>query len=151
GPAYHFGCWTAMVAEFEQMGIRFKYPENWRLEREDNDDGWSVSLQSPDTAFMMLYLRQDMPSTEEMASTALNALREEYPELEADERMDSLAGVPAIGHDIRFFSFDLTNTCWIRSFYTAQGTVLVLCQFNDLEEEKNEPVLRAICASMEIR
>ena len=139
-----------MVAQFEQMGIRFKYPENWRLEREENDDGWSVSLQSPDTAFLMLYLRQDMPSTEEMATTALNALREEYPELEADERTDSLAGVPAIGHDIRFFSFDLTNTCWIRSFYTAQGTALVLCQFNDLEEEKNEPVLRAICASMEV-
>jgi hypothetical protein len=139
-----------MVAEFEEMGIRFKYPENWRLEREETDEGWTVSVQSPDTAFLMLSLRQDMPSTDEMASTALEALKEEYPDLEADDRTDSLAGVPAVGHDIRFFSFDLTNTCWIRSFYTAQGTVLLLCQFNDLEEEKNEPVLRAICASMEV-
>jgi hypothetical protein len=139
-----------MVAEFEQMGIRFKYPENWRLEREDNDEGWSVSVQSPDTAFLMICLREDMPSTDEMATTALNALREEYPDLEADDRTDSMAGVPAVGHDVRFFSFDLTNTCWIRSFYATRGTVLVLCQFNDLEEEKNEPVLRAICASMEV-
>jgi len=139
-----------MVAEFEEMGIRFKYPENWRLEREENDEGWTVSVQSPDTAFLMLCLRQDMPSTDEVAATALNALKEEYPDLEADERTDSLAGVPAVGHDIRFFSFDLTNTCWVRSFYTAHGTVLLLCQFNDLEEEKNEPVLRAICASMEV-
>jgi hypothetical protein len=25
-----------------------------------------------------------------------------------------------------------------------------MCQFNDLESEKNEPVLRAICASLEL-
>jgi hypothetical protein len=139
-----------MVAEFEQMGIRFKYPENWRLEREENEEGWSVSVQSPDTAFLMLCLREDMPSTDDVAATALDALREEYPDLESEDCTDSLAGVPALGHDVRFFSFDLTNSCWIRSFYTAQGTVLVLCQFNDLEEEKNEPVLRAICASIEV-
>jgi hypothetical protein len=55
-----------------------------------------------------------------------------------------------VGHDIRFFSLDLTNTCWTRSFYSARGTVLVLCQTNDLELETNEPVLRAICASLEV-
>jgi len=139
-----------MVAQFEDGGIRFKYPENWTLEREDNENGWTISLQSPETAFLMLCLREDVPTTDQLADSALAALREEYPELEADERIDSLAGQPAVGHDIRFFSLDLTNTCWTRSFYTAQGTILLLCQFNDLELEKNEPVLRAICASLEL-
>ena len=91
-----------------------------------------------------------MPSTDEMVETALAAMREEYPELEADECVDSIAGQPAVGHDIRFFSLDLTNTAWTRSFYSSRGTVLVLCQLNDLEVEKNEPILRAICASMEV-
>ena len=98
----------------------------------------------------MLCLREDMPRTDEMAETALEALREEYPDLEAEDCVDSLAGQPALGHDIRFFSFDLTNTCWTRSFYSTQGTVLLLCQFNDLETDRNEPVLRAICASLEV-
>src|SRR6516225_5099779 len=100
-----------MVAEFEEAGIRFKYPENWRLEREANEAGWTVSVQSPDTAFLMLCLREDMPSTDQISETALDALREEYPVLEADDCTDSLAGQPAIGHNIRFFSLDLTNTC----------------------------------------
>jgi hypothetical protein len=139
-----------MAAQFDEGGIRFRYPENWRLEREDNDSGWTVSVQSPDTAFMMISLREDMPSTAQMADTALEALREDYPDLEADDCVDSLAGQPAVGHDIRFFSFDLTNTCWTRSFYSAGGTVLVLCQSNDLELEKNEPILRAMCASLEV-
>jgi hypothetical protein len=139
-----------MAAQFNEGGIRFRYPENWRLEREDNDSGWTVSVQSPDTAFMMISLREDMPSTAQMADTALEALREDYPDLEADDCVDSLAGQPAVGHDIRFFSFDLTNTCWTRSFYSAGGTVLVLCQSNDLELEKHEPILRAMCASLEV-
>jgi hypothetical protein len=139
-----------MVAQFEAGGIRFRYPQNWRLEREDNEAGWTVSVQSPDTAFLMISLREDMPTTDDMAETALAALCEEYPELEADACVDSLAGQPAVGHDIRFFSFDLTNTCWTRSFYCGGGTVLVLCQSNDLELEQNEPILRAICASLEV-
>jgi hypothetical protein len=137
-----------MVAEFSDGGIHFRYPDNWKLEREENDDGWTVSVQSPDTAFVMVCLREDMPSTDRLANAALDALREDYPELEAEDRVESLAGQPAVGHDIRFFSFDLTNTCWTRSFYSAAGTVLVMCQMNDLEQEKNEPILRAICASM---
>jgi hypothetical protein len=139
-----------MVAEYEEAGIRFKYPENWRLEREDNDSGWTITVQSPETAFLMLCLREDMPRTDELAETALEALREEYPDLEADDCVDSLAGQPAIGHDIRFFSLDLTNTCWTRSFNSFQGTLLLMCQLCDLETETNEPVLRAMCASLEL-
>ena len=139
-----------MSALFEQDGIRFLYPENWRLEREETDTGWTVSLQSPQTAFLLLSLDEDMPSTEQVVETALAALREEYPDLEADACVDSVAGQPAIGHDIRFFSLDLTNTCWTRSFYSPQGTVLLMWQANDLELEAHEAVLRAITASLEV-
>jgi hypothetical protein len=139
-----------MAAQFDEGGVRFRYPENWRLEREDSDEGWTVSLQSPDTAFLLISLHEDMPSTEDVAETALAALREDYPDLEADESVDTLAGQPAVGHDVRFISLDLTNTCRLRSFYSGRGTVLVLWQANDLELEKNEPILQAICASLEV-
>jgi hypothetical protein len=139
-----------MAAQFDDGGIRFQYPENWRLEREESEAGWTVSLQSPGTAFMMVCLREDLPTPDQLADAALDALREDYPELEADDCVDNLAGQPAIGHDIRFISLDLTNTCWTRSFYTSEGTILVLCQANDLELEEHEPVLRAICKSLEV-
>jgi hypothetical protein len=139
-----------MAAHFDDGGIRFEYPENWCLEREDNDTGWTVSLQSPGTAFMMVCLREDLPTPDQLADAALDALREEYPELEADDCVDSLAGQPAIGHEIRFISLDLTNTCWTRCFYCSEGTVLVLCQSCDLDMEESEPVLRAICKSLEV-
>lgn len=135
-----------MPAQFEEAGIRFQYPENWRLEREEDEAGWTVTVQSPGTAFLMLCFRTDLPATDELADAALATLREDYPSLEAAECVDAIAGQPAIGHDIQFFSLDLTNTCWTRSFYCATGTVLVMCQTTD--GEGNELVLRAICASM---
>lgn len=135
---------------FAEDGLSFQYPESWTLQREEAEAGWTVSLQSPDTAFVMVSFDGNMPETELMAETALEALRAEYPGLESDECFETVAGQPACGHDIRFFSFDLTNTCWTRSFYCGRGTVLVLWQANDLELERVGPVLQAICASLRV-
>jgi hypothetical protein len=138
------------MAEFEQDGIGFRYPENWQIQREETESGWTVSVQSPMTAFFMLTYDDEMPAQELMAETALEALREEYPDLEADEMLESVAGQPAVGHEIRFFSFDLTNTCWTRCFYSGRGTLLALWQANDLELEEVEPIFAAIRASLHI-
>jgi hypothetical protein len=139
-----------MSERFKQDGISFACPPNWRLEREDNDGGWTVVLQSPGTAFLTITYDGNMPLTEQMAETALQAMQSEYPELEAEPNIETVAGQMAVGHDMQFFSFDLTNTCWTRSLYAGGGTVLVLCQSNDLELEEYEPVLRAVCASLRV-
>lgn len=139
-----------MLGAFHEDGLSFHYPQNWQFQRDDNESGWTVSLQSPDTAFMLISFDSDMPDPEQMADSALQALKEEYPSLEAEVSVDNVAGQPACGHDIRFFSFDLTNTCWTRSFFCGQGTVLVMWQANDLELDGIESVLKAICASLKI-
>jgi hypothetical protein len=143
-----------MSLVFEREGISFRYPENWRLEREETDAGWTMLLQSPGSAFLTLTLDQSMPAVEEMADAALAALREDYPDLEADDRVEKFAGQMAVGHDIAFLvkcvNFDLTNTCWTRCFYSDSGTALVLCQANDLELEEYGPVLKAVCASLRV-
>jgi hypothetical protein len=139
-----------MSRTFQEDGVSFTYPDSWRLEREETENGWTATLQSPGTAFLTVTFDGDMPPTEEMAEAALEALRSEYPGLEASPKIDTLAGQMAIGHDIQFFSFDLTNSCWTRSLYADAGTLLVLCQTSDLELEEYEPVLRAICASLAV-
>jgi hypothetical protein len=139
-----------MSKHFQEDGISFDYPEGWRLEREEAEDGWTVSVQSPGTAFLTVTFDAQMPDTRAVAEIVLEALRSDYPNLEARPRVEALGGQMAVGHDIDFFSFDLTNTCWTRSLYTDSGTLLVLAQTNDLELEEYEPVLRAICASLKV-
>jgi hypothetical protein len=139
-----------MSQEYQDEGISFRYPGNWSLEREEGEDGWTVLLQSPGTAFMTLTCDSSGATPEEIAEATLEALQVDYPGLEASPQVDTLASQMAVGHDIQFFSLDLTNTCWTRSIYSDAGTILVLCQANDLELEEYEPVLRAICASLKI-
>src|SRR4051812_1572403 len=105
-----------MVAHFDESGIRFQYPENWQLEREEHESGWTVSVQSPGTAFLLITVNAvaDGPDPPRMAATVLEAMRADYPDLEADEFVDTLAGQAAVGHEMRFTSLDLTNTCWTR-------------------------------------
>lgn len=139
-----------MIGQFEEHGIRFSYPANWRLEREESDCGWTVSLQSPGTAFLLVSADEEMPHPEEMLRATVEAMRSEYPDLEIEDHVDTLAGQPAVGHNMQFTSFDLTNTCYVRSFYAGGATLLVFWQAADLDLEESEPVLRAICASLEV-
>ncbi len=139
-----------MTQHYQADGVSFDYPDDWRLDREESADGWTVQLQSTGTAFLTLTCDRSGATTDEIAAAALDALRAEYPTLEVQSQVDSLAGQMAIGHDIQFFSLDLTNTCWTRSIYIAEGVLLLLCQCNDLELEQYEPVLRSICGSLTV-
>ncbi len=137
-----------MVKQFDEDGVSFRYPDDWTLEREETENGWTASLQSRETAFLVVTLDRDMPEPQRMVHATLEALRSEYPGLDADAALDILAGEMAVGHDIQFFSFDLPNTAWTRSLYCGAGTLLLYWQANDLELPTAEPVLRAICASL---
>ena len=139
-----------MVKAFDKDGVSFSYPDNWTLELDEGDGGWTASLHSKETAFLLVTLDRSLPEPRDMVQTAMDALRSEYPTLEADAAVDLLAGEMAVGHDIQFFSLDLSNTCWTRSLYCGAGTLLVYWQANDLELLATESVLRAVCASLRV-
>jgi hypothetical protein len=139
-----------MTKQFNEDGVSFQYPDNWRLTREPGENGWTVTVQSPATAFLVLSFDAESPPLEQMANTAVEALRSEYPELEADACVDTLAGRMAVGHDMNFFSFDLSNTAWTRCIDAERGSLLVWWQANDLELGTSEPVLQAILASLRV-
>ena len=139
-----------MSKHYAEDGLSFSYPGNWRIEREEAANGWTVTLHSPGAAFAMVQLDRDMPDPREMVHKALETLKGEYPTLEADAALETMTGEMAIGHDIEFFSLDMLNTCWTRSFFGMAGTVFVLCQTTTADEEDYEPALREICASMRL-
>jgi hypothetical protein len=140
---------AAMAATFTRHGLQFQYPENWQLKAEDTEDGWSVTVQAPDGgAFLLLSSHAGHPPVTQMLETALAALREDYPELEAVAATESLAGQRAQGWDVQFLSLDFVTTCWLRSWRTKTHSLLLMCQCSDLDSAHAEPVLRAIRASL---
>ncbi len=139
-----------MSLAYDQNGLQFHYPDAWSLEREESQQGWSITLQSQGTGFLLIVCDQEMPQAEEMAEATLEALRKDYPLLEADSIIENICGQPAIGHDIGFFSLDLENTCKTRCLYIQDGTLLFLSQSSDIDYKKFGPAMQALYASIKI-
>jgi hypothetical protein len=140
------------MTSFDRDGVHFQYPANWTAEFNDDDEagGWAITIESPGTAFLLVALRPDADTPADLADQTLAALREEYEELEAENALQSLAGRPAIGHDIDFLTLDTPIVCWTRCLDTPAGPLLVMCQTSELDRGANEPVLRAVCASLTV-
>jgi hypothetical protein len=140
-----------MAREFAQFGIRIQYPDKWTVETEDTEDGWSVSIISPDTAFLMISNYSNDFTPEELADMALAAMRESYTELETDSVVDTLAGLPAVGYDVEFVALDLTNTCQIRALAGPEGKLLLMSQCTDHELDGNGEAMRSMCESLQFQ
>jgi hypothetical protein len=140
-----------MISEFNRSGITLRYPANWQIEDESSGDSeWTISIHSPDTAFILLALRPDALDPADLADQTLAALKEEYAELDAENRLETIAGQLAIGHDIDFLTVDTPIACRSRCLETVAGPLLVMCQTSEYDHEQNDPVLRAIVASMRV-
>ncbi len=139
-----------MIATFDRSGIAFQYPSNWTLDVQEDDDGWTATVESADTAFVIVGLRPGAESTAAVVEEVLAALREEYKEIDVVDAIESLAGEPALGHDIDFLTLDTTVHCQTRCLQAPAGPVLVMYQVSEYDRDRNEDVLRAILASLVI-
>jgi hypothetical protein len=139
-----------MTGTYDDCGIRFRYPEDWDVEVMGEGTVTTVAVHSPGgLAFALVTVDDDRPAPDEVAEQALEAMREEYPSLDAVPARETIGGHHAIGHDVEFISLDLANACAIRCFRTDRRTVLLFGQWSDLEGEDTGNVLAAVRRSLE--
>jgi hypothetical protein len=138
-----------MPAVFDKLGVRFMYPDNWQIDETDLLEGNnSVSVYSPGSAFWTLFVHPAGIEPESVVTAALEAMHQEYDELEHEPFHDVVGGHEVLGSDLNFYCLDLTNTAWLRSYATDEATYLVLCQADDREFEQVAVVFEAILQSL---
>ena len=138
-----------MPAKFEKLGVSFQYPDNWTLDEEDIlAGGKSVTIYSPGGAFWSVALHCHSADPAQLAKAAVDAMKQEYEELEAEQTRQTLAGRELIGYDLNFYYLDLTNTARIRCLRTDQTTLTIFCQAEDREFDQIELVFQAITTSL---
>jgi hypothetical protein len=140
-----------MTDTFQRDGVRFAYPPDWQLETEtEGDDGWTASLQGPGTAFLVVSYCPGVDDPSEVVDAAVEGLRADYPDLDAEDAVETLAGQPALGADVNFSHLDLTNTCWIRAVPTGEGSLLVMAQCTDEELDDQGAILKSIMSTLAV-
>ena len=138
-----------MPALYDKLGIRFLYPENWQLDETDMVEGNnSVTVFSPEGAFWTILAHPPGLDQQDLIQAALEAMHEEYDEIDEEAYHDVIAGREVFGVDLNFYCLDLTNTAWLRSYATDEGTYLVLCQGDDREFERVAGVFDGMLQSL---
>ena len=135
---------------YEGHGVRFEYPSDWTVEATDDDDVTTVDLQHPEgVAFVLVRIDLSQPDPDYVSDVALEAMSDEYPDLDATPVMETLGEHVVTGHDVEFFALDVPNAAAIRSFRTPRRTVLVFGQWSDLGGDGMPDVIRGVFGSLE--
>lgn len=139
-----------MAQSFERDGLSLEYPDDWTLEEDTVESGWTVSINSKTTPCLVLSYRDDVDDPSEVGDAVLEGLRESYESLEAESVVETIGESPTVGFDIHFFHLDFTNTAWVRVLPFGVGTLLVMAQTCDTEIEDFEPLFREMMASVKV-
>jgi hypothetical protein len=135
---------------YEDHGIRFEYPSGWVLDVTDDGPVITIEVQAPGgLAFALVRIDESRPDPAAVADEALEAMRQEYPDLDALPAMETLHDHCATGHDVEFFALDFANAASIRSFRTPRRTLLIFGQWSDLGEEHLPELVHGVFRSVE--
>jgi hypothetical protein len=135
---------------YEDHGVRFEYPSDWELDVSDDGPVTTVEVEQPGgLGFAWVRTDESRPDPDAVADEALQAMREEYPDLDAIPVVETLQEHCVTGHDVEFFALDFAGAASIRCFRTPRRTVLVFGQWSDLGEPDLPDLIRGVFRSLE--
>ncbi|MFO1020025.1 MAG: hypothetical protein U0903_04930 [Planctomycetales bacterium] len=138
-----------MTAEtYSRHGIRFDYPEEWEVQEQEQDNELLITVSSPATSFWTLGLFFDSPSPEHVLRTVINALEDDYPELDAYQSQEMICGCESVARDLEFVCLEMLNGAWVRAVRMQGYTLLVMYQCTDYERQEYLPQLEGITRSL---
>lgn len=138
-----------MTACFDKSGIRFLYPENWHITDEEfSRDGFSLSVQSPESGFWSLNVYEPERDPDSLAEAVLKSMTGEYEGIESSAWAERFGEIESRGYDMCFYCLDFVVDSRVMAARALGRTVLILWQAEDREFERLEPVFRAMTLSL---
>lgn len=140
-----------MPGSFSGFGVQFLYPENWKIhEQADPDSGEApgVMLETPEGAFFSLNRYSSVGETAMVLRQAIEAMREEYNEIEEREYEDPMGVASDAGVDLDFYYLDLLITARLLAIRDRDDVLLVQLQGESRDFDKLEPVFGAMLKSL---
>jgi hypothetical protein len=134
--------------EYDNYGIKFLYPENWSIDEEESDEEWpkTVTLQSPGGAFISIYIYEGGANLRDLVREAVEAVRSEYQDLEADEILQP--DDADYGYNFDFLYLDLIVTGQIRGALLPGRAVIWQIQAESRDFDEQELVFKAITTQL---
>ena len=140
-----------MPGTFSGFGVQFLYPDNWKVRDsselgEENTDG--VMLETPEGAFFALNRYVGINEAQPVIDQAIEAMREEYEELEVQSYDDPQGVASDAGAELGFYYLDLLITARLLAIRDRNDVLLVQIQGESRDFDRQEPVFAAMIKSL---
>jgi len=139
-----------MTAIYEKRGIKFLYPENWKLSDEaDAELPCSIVLETPDGgAFWSVHLHPPDADANQILEETLAPLRETYSDLEIATIEHDFQQLPGTAIEAMFYCLDFLVQARLQVIETKPFLILLWYQAEDRDFEKQSLVFKAISTSL---
>ena len=137
-----------MPAVFENYGVKFIYPENWKLFEEGEHWPKEVCVESPSGAQWTLHLYEPAKDPKQLVRGAREAIEGEYEQVEAEYLQEPIGSTVAEGCNLTFFYLDLLVICQARCFTSGSRTLLLIAQAEDRDFRELDRVFQAMTLSL---
>ena len=139
-----------MTAVYDKLGLKFLYPENWKLLAEsDSDSPQVISLETPDgSATWSVHVYPQDADGDEVLKQTLATLQESYEDLEIAPHQQELGEFSAAGVETFFYCLDFLIRAQLHVVHTHEHLLLLWGQAEDREFEKHQIVFQAISISL---
>ena len=139
-----------MTAVYDKLGLKFLYPENWKLiDDPDSELPQVVTLETPDgTATWSVHVYPAEAVEEEVLKETLATLQESYEDVEISPDQLELGPFSASGVEALFYCLDFLIRAQLHVVQTPEHLLLFWTQAEDREFEKMHLVFQAVSVSL---
>lgn len=138
-----------MTGRYDRAGLRFLYPENWKV-ADEHITGMpqSLTVESPGSGFWVIMVYDIEIEPAMLADQVVDSMRDEYDGLEATDVSRQFGEVKAAGFDMMFYCLDFVVHARVLALRALGKSILTMWQAEDREFESLEPVFHAITTSL---
>ena len=133
---------------FEEHGIRFEYPSDWKISQDNDEGNTAITVDSGGTAFWMLSILQERPEAHDIIQAALQSLQDEYEDCDVYESSEQICQLPTEGYDVDFSCLEMINRASLRACEGDTSSLFVLYQTSDIETDEMTLQIQAITKSL---
>ncbi|WP_164101069.1 hypothetical protein [Candidatus Laterigemmans baculatus] len=140
-----------MPSSFEGFGVRFLYPDNWKIveQTEPGEESTAgVMLETPEKAFFSVNRYTGNVSPQKVVDQAIAAMQGEYQEIEVTPLEDETATPRDASAELSFYYLDLLVETRLLGIADRDEVLLVQIQGESRDFDRLEPVFQAMLQSL---
>ena len=138
-----------MTATYEKHGLKFLYPENWKLtDGQDVELPYQVEIETPSGGIWSVNVFPKHAEMDELLADAVKGLQETYDDVEISEANPDFDDYQSKGIEAYFYCLDFMVMARIRVIETNRYKLVLLFQAESRDFDVSHDVFRAITTSL---